>query len=114
MQRIILIVAIGISWCTQLIAAPDLNQAARDACLCLEDPYLKTSKVLAELEQAKKSGDVEKLLESKRRVIDILSDSSVCFANLSNKYPEIDLSDELKKQVIEKIEKMCPNPALNQ
>jgi len=114
MQRYILIAAIGVLWSTQLIAATDLNQAAQDACLCLEDPYLKVSKVLIELEEAKQSGDVEKLLESKRRVIDILSESSVCFANLSNKYPEIDLSDEMKKQVIDKIEQMCPNPALSQ
>jgi hypothetical protein len=113
MHRIILFVGISLFLNTQLIAAPNLDQAAADACRCLEAPYSELSKTLITVKQAQNSGDMSKLMASQTQMIAILQSSASCFEALSKKYPEIDTSDDLKKQVVQKTESMCPNPAMS-
>jgi hypothetical protein len=114
MKRLILLASISITAISPLSAAPDLDQAAADACQCLEAPYREISKALVTIKQAQNSGDMSKLMASQAQMMAILQSSASCFEGLSKKYPEIDNSDELKKQVAEKTEKMCPNPAMSQ
>lgn len=113
MKQLILLASISFISISPLAAAPDLDQAAADACLCLEAPYNELSKALVVVKQAQKTGDMSKLMESQAQMMAILQSSASCFEDLSNKYPEIDKSDDLKKQVMEKTEKKCPNPAMS-
>ena len=113
MKRLILLIGISITAISPLSAATDLDQAAADACLCLEAPYSELSKELVTVKQARNSGDMSKLMASQAQMMAILQSSASCFENLSKKYPEIDKSDDLKIQVMRKTEKMCPNPAMS-
>ena len=113
MKRYILLACLSIAAILPLSAAPDLDQAAADACLCLEAPYNEISNILIAVKQARQSGDMSKIVESKEQMMTVLQSSASCFEDLSNKYPEIDESEELKKQVLDKTEEMCPNPARN-
>jgi len=110
--RFILIVGLGLLYNSHLLAAPNLDQAAADACKCLEAPYAQTTIAMEAIKQAKKSGDMARVVESQGKMMEVLKASADCFITLSKNHPEIDQSDELKKQVIEKTEQMCPNPAL--
>lgn len=113
MKRLILLVSICVTVISPLSAAPDLDQAATDACLCLEAPYSELSKALVTVKQSQNSGDMSKLIASQAQVMAILQSSTSCFEGLSKKYPEIDKSDEMKKQVAEKTEKICPHPVMS-
>ena len=112
MNRFFLLASISIIATSPLLAAPDLDQAAADACKCLKAPYAEISKAVASVKRAQQSGDMSKLMEVQSQMVTILQSSSRCFQALSSRYPDIDKSDELKKQVAEKIEKMCPAPVM--
>jgi hypothetical protein len=112
MKRFILLASISIITISPLSAAPDLDQAAADACQCLKAPYAEITKAVVAVKLAQASGDMSKLMESQAQMMAIIQTSSGCFSNLSKKYPEIDQSDELQKKVMEKTQAMCPNPAM--
>ncbi len=101
---------LGLLSTSQLMAAPDLTKAATDACKCLEAPYAQTAIAMDAAKTAQQSGDMAKLLELQRQMMAVLQTSTSCFEALSKKYPGIDEDDELKKQVIDLTQKMCPNP----
>ena len=88
-----------------------IQQAARDACKCLEAPYAQTAAAMSAIKKAQQSGDMAKLLETQAQMMSVLQASSSCFEALSKKYPDIDQNDDLKKEVLALTQKMCPNPA---
>lgn len=114
MNRIILITCLAILTSANLSAAPDLNKAAADACKCLERPNAELAVISKTMKKAQKSGDMAQLLESRKQMMEILLASAKCLTDLSSNYPEIDQSDELKSQVLEITNKMCPIPGLQQ
>ncbi len=114
MNRIILITCLAILTSANLSAAPNLDKAAADACKCLEGPNAKLAVISKTMKTAQKAGDMSLLQESRQQMMAILQASAKCFADLSSNYPEIDQSDELKSQVLELTNKMCPIPGLQQ
>lgn len=112
MNRFVLVTSLSLIVVFELAAAADLKQAASDACQCLETPYAQVSVAMKTAKQAKKSGDVAKLVESRKRIIEVIEESASCFEALSTKYPDIDQSDDLKQQVVTLTQQMCPNPAI--
>ncbi len=110
MNRFIMTACLGLLSTSQLIAAPDLTNAATDACKRLEAPYAQTTIAMDAIKKAQQSGDMAKLLKLQQQMMAVLQASTGCFEALSKKYPEIDQDDELKKQVTNLTQQMCPNP----
>ncbi len=81
-------------------AAPDLHDAAKDACKCLKEPYDQVKRAIESTNKAKTSGDMMKAINASNR----------CLEALVERYPEIDRSDELKDKVMDLMEELCPNP----
>ncbi len=110
------LILVGLTWVvftTTGLSATNINLAARDACLCLKAPYQQLEKVIASIKTAKLTGDISQLHASRNTLIQLMRSSTACFENLSKKYPEIDQSDLLKKQVVDLTGKICPAPGLN-
>lgn len=114
MSRLILIAWLAILSSANLSAAPNLNKAAGDACKCLERPNSELTAISKTMKKAQKAGDMSLLQESRQQMMKILQASAKCFTDLSSNYPEIDQSDELKNQVLEITNRMCPIPGLQQ
>ena len=110
MKKIIL--TISLLYYTQTSMAADLNTAANDVCACLKEPYRIVEDVMAKLAEAQVSGDYSKLIQVQGEMMAVINASSKCFDELPSKHPEIDQNETLKNQVMEKVEKQCPNPAL--
>lgn len=91
-------------------STPDLNEAAEDACTCLKGPYREAENSLELIRHAQATGDTSKLMEAQGQMMGVINISNRCFSALAQKYPEIDQSDELKRQVMAKTETRCPNP----
>ena len=91
-------------------SAPDLDEAADGACDCLKGPYREAEKSLELIRDAQATGDTSKLMAAQGQMMGVINISNRCFAALAEKYPEIDRSDELKRQVMAKTETLCPNP----
>lgn len=114
MNRIIATACLAIFTSMNSIAATDIEKAAADACKCLEKPNAELEVITKTMKKAQKSGNMSQLLESRQEMMAVLQESADCFADLSKNYPEIDQSDELKNQVLEITNKMCPIPGLHQ
>lgn len=112
MKQLILVCLTWIAFFTEGHSDTNMNQAASDACLCLQAPYQQLEKVIASVNTAKTTGDMSQLQASQNELIQLMKSSTSCFEALSVKYPEIDESDTLKKQVGDMIQKMCPAPKL--
>ena len=94
-----------------LASAADLQAAADDICECFKEPYALIEKTLAQVQQAQASGDYSKLAQAQGEMMGLMNGTEECFADLPAKYPEIDKSEELKRKVMEIVDKQCPNPA---
>lgn len=92
-------------------AGPDLKQATKDTCKCLEAPYAQLEKAMEIISAAQTSGDMSQMMVAQGEMMGVLGASTQCFERLAQKYPEIDQSDELKQEVMDATEKECPKPA---
>jgi len=113
MKQLILVCLTWVAITSDGFSATNINQAATDACVCLKVPYQQLEKVIASIQTAKETGDLSQLQTSQNELIQLMSSSTACFEDLSKKYPEIDQSEVLKKQVADLIQEMCPVPTLN-
>jgi len=91
-------------------AGPNLDEAAKGLCKCLVEPYKLMNRTSTQFKQAQASGDMSKLTAIQGEMMEVMNASQPCFDALSKKYPKIDQSDPLKKQVMEIAEKQCPSP----
>lgn len=91
-------------------SGPNLDVAADDLCECLVEPYKQLSRVSGTFKQAQASGDLSQLTAAQGEMMEVMNSSRPCFEGLSKKYPEIEKSDPLKKQVMQIAEKKCPSP----
>lgn len=105
-----LIAMILLPFCSIAWAAPDLNEAAGDVCDCLEEPYAQVQKAVELNNAAKASGDMSALMAAQGEMMGVINASNQCFDALRQKYPEINQSEELQQQVMNKADELCPNP----
>ncbi len=96
----------GLAWAT-----PDLNAAAEDVCLCLEEPYAQAQQAMELISAAQASGDTSALIAAQGEMMGVIGASAQCFEALPAKYPEINQSQELQQQVMAIADEKCPNPA---
>lgn len=93
-----------------VFSAPNLQQAAKDVCKCLEAPYEQAEKALKLLKQAQATGNTAELMSAQGEMMGTISASTNCFNNLEKKYQIISQSEKLQKEVMALTEKLCPNP----
>ena len=98
-------------FCSLTWAAPDLNEAAGDVCDCLEAPYAQAQQAMELIGAAQASGDMSALIAAQGEMMGIINASGQCFESLTQKYPEINQSEELQQQVMNIADEQCPNPA---
>ncbi|MEM7542531.1 MAG: hypothetical protein AAF384_13255 [Pseudomonadota bacterium] len=110
MTRLIMIFGFFLITPTMVIAAPDLDQAASDACDCLKAPYQQIEKATAMMKEAQASGDMSQMTAAQGEMMAVMNAGAQCFGGLQKKYPEIDQSDELKTKVMGIVENKCPRP----
>lgn len=91
-------------------AAPDFNDAADDACNCLKGTYDQASELMVLITEAQASGDMTPVMASQEKMMALASATSECFEAMTEKYPEIAQSDELKEKVMSIADQQCPNP----
>lgn len=106
-----LIAIILLSFCSLAWAAPDLNEAAEDVCGCLEEPYAQVHQAMELISAAQASGDMSALIAAQGEIMGVINAFNQCFDALKGKYPEINQSKDLQKQVMNIANKQCPNPA---
>lgn len=92
-------------------AADDIDAAARDVCRCLEVPYQDVEQAIRAILDAQTSGDRSRVAGAQERMMRSIAESSQCFEQLTRKYPAVDASDDLKRQVMQAADQLCPNPA---
>lgn len=92
------------------IAAADLDQAAVDVCQCLEEPHKQVKKAVAMIMEGKASGNMTQITSAQSEMMAVFKASAQCFESLSQKYPDINNSDELKKEVMARANQNCPSP----
>ncbi|MFT5677246.1 MAG: hypothetical protein ACI808_003198 [Paraglaciecola sp.] len=107
----LLIAIILVPFCSLVWAAPDLNEAAEDACDCLEGPYAEVQKVMELIAAAQASGDMAASTASQGEIMGVINAGNKCFEALTEKYPEINQSEKLQEQLMNIADKQCPNPA---
>ncbi|EAS41054.1 hypothetical protein [Photobacterium profundum] len=95
---------------TFISATTDTEQAAKDVCKCLEEPYSEASKALELINNADESGELSKILSSQEELMKIINTSQKCLENLYIKYPEINKDTTLQAEVITITDETCPNP----
>ena len=93
------------------VMAANIDAAAKDACKCLEAPYGEVEKAMKFVEEAQASGDMSKLMALQGDMMAVMNSTSKCFEGLSKKYTKIDKDPDLQAKVMEKVDKLCPNPA---
>ena len=93
-------------------AGPNLDQASKDVCACLAEPYRHAEKILANVKQAQAGGNLQEMMARQGELLAVISASTNCFADLAKKYPQIDADDSLERQVMTRAEQHCPRPSL--
>jgi len=93
-----------------VIAGPDLDKAADGVCKCLEAPYKQIRKMMEMSRKAQDSGDTSKLEAAQGEINGVMEEFSRCFAALSKRYPEVDASIDVQKEVMEMATQQCPDP----
>ncbi|MEI8592750.1 hypothetical protein [Photobacterium sp. Hal280] len=91
------------------VLADDLEQAAKDVCGCLAQPYAELEKALQTV-KTDKGNDLSGLMNSKDELTKMMAATQTCVEDLRKQYPEIDADKALQKQVMEKTRQYCPNP----
>jgi len=94
-------------------ATTDTEQAAKDVCKCLEEPYSEANKALELINNANASGELSKILSSQEELMKVINTSQKCLEDLYIKYPEINKDTTLQAEVITITDKECPNPLNN-
>ncbi|GAB6260538.1 hypothetical protein L4174_018330 [Photobacterium sp. CCB-ST2H9] len=94
---------------TAPVQADDLDQAAKDVCGCLAEPYAALEKALQAM-KTEKGNDLSRLMSSKGELTQMLSATEACMEALRKKYPGINADQSLQKQVLDKTRQFCPNP----
>lgn len=92
-------------------AAPNLQDATNDVCQCLEEPNNQAKQLIELFNQAQASGDISQVVAAQGDLMKVIKASEKCFKRLPEKYPDIDKSKELQKQVMDMTAQQCPNPA---
>ena len=92
-------------------ASVNTDAAAKDVCKCLEAPYREAEKAMKLVEQAQASGDMSQLMALQGEMMGVVSATTRCFEDLSKKYTVIDNDPKLQADVMDKADKLCPNPA---
>ena len=92
-------------------AGPDMNAAAKDVCKCLEGPNSQATRFMELASKAQASGDQSDLVSAQDDLKAITEETGRCLGALPDKYPDIDKSEELQKEVMTMAGKQCPNPA---
>ncbi len=100
----------SVLFCSLAWAAPDLDEAGKDVCKCLEAPYAQAQKAMELVSAAQASGDMSVLVTAQGEMMNVINASSQCFNALIKKYPEISQSEDLKEQVMNIADEQCPNP----
>lgn len=106
----VVIAALLASFTNIVAATSDMNAATKDVCKCLEAPYAKAKEALAMIQQAQATGDVSELMAAQGEMMSVINTSTRCFEHLSKKYQDIANDEKLKKEIMAKAEKQCPNP----
>ena len=109
-MKILFIITVLSLFINLAIASPNLEEATKDVCACLEEPHNKARQALELIKKAQASGDMSQIMVAQGDMMGVISASTRCFERLPEKYPEIDKSDELKSRVMDMAEKQCPNP----
>ena len=111
-QLLTLLATLSLTLPLPTTAGPNLDQASKDICACLAEPYRHAEKILASVKQAQAGGNLQDMVARQGELLGVLSASTSCFADLAEKYPQIDADDSLKSQVMIRAEQHCPRPSL--
>jgi hypothetical protein len=112
MKKPVIAAALLLPLALPVMAATDLDAAAADVCKCLEEPYGQAQRVLELVQQAMASGNSDQLVASQNDMVAVVETARQCFEGVAARHPEIEQSDPLKVEVMTRVDKLCPNPAL--
>ena len=93
-----------------IFAGPDLDKAADGVCKCLEAPYKQIRKMMEMSSKAEDSGDTSKLEAAQGEINGVMEEFGRCFAALSKQYPEVEVSIDIQKEVMDIATQQCPDP----
>ena len=103
-------VVIAVLFYGQSFAADDINNAAKDVCECLKAPHEQARLAVDLIEKAQSSGDLSQLASAQAEIMGVIQASQNCFEALTIKYPEVNKSEKLQTEVMNKAQQNCPSP----
>ena len=110
MRKLFVTIPVLLLFTTPVPAGPDLDEAGKDVCKCLEGLQNQAMKMMQLADKGRKSGDMSGLMSAEDEMKAVIDESLQCFAKLPRKYPKIDKSDELKNKVMAMAATQCPDP----
>ena len=95
---------------SSVFAGPDVSGAADGVCQCFEAPHEQIRRMMELSRKAEESGDTSELEAAQGGIKGVMDEFSRCFAALSKKFPEVETSIEVQKEVMDKAMQQCPDP----
>ena len=93
-----------------VFADSDVNKAADGVCKCLEAPHEQIRRMMELSSKARDSGDTSKLEAAQNEINGVMEEFGRCFAALSKQYPEVEVSIDIQKEVMDIATQQCPDP----
>ncbi len=85
---------------SSVFAGSDVNKAADGVCQCFEAPHEQIRRMMELSRKAEESGDTSELEAAQEKIKGVMEEFSRCFAALSKKFPEVEASIEVQKEVM--------------
>ena len=95
---------------SSVFASTDVDKAADGVCQCLEAPHEQIRWMMELSRKAGESGDTSELEVAQEKINGVMEEFSRCFATLTKKFPEVEASIEVQKEVMDKAMLQCPDP----
>jgi DNA repair ATPase RecN len=84
-----------------------VDQAAKEACRCLEPVYEKVNKLMGSAQ----GGDMSAMATMANRIQASKNEADGCMNKLKEKYQDIDKDPERRRLVGVRMQQMCPRPS---
>ena len=106
----LLMVVVAVSLSANVAFAINMEEAVDGVCECRKEFHIQSKKMMEEMKKAQASGDMSKIKAMQSEVIAVTDAMTRCFDKLAEKYPEIDKSEKLQKELMAKSDEKCPGP----
>ena len=83
MRKLFVTIPVLLLFTTPVLAGPDVTEAGKDVCKCLEGPQNQALKIMELADKGRASGDMSGLMSAEDEMKVVIDESRHCFAKLS-------------------------------